>query len=66
MIWNCVRAHNENVPPAGRLPFTTVDQFQLFKRQESKDVVAYLRLCLNRHDSLSVHRIAGIAQPHCR
>lgn len=58
MIWNCVRAHNENVPPAGRLPFTTVDQFQLFKRQESKDVVAYLRLCLNRHDSLSVHRIA--------
>ena len=57
MIWNGVRAHNEKLPPERRLPFTMIDQFQLFKRQECKDVAAFLRLLMNKHDSLSLKRI---------
>ena len=34
-----------------------IDQFQLFKRQECKDVTAFLRLTMNKHDALSLKRI---------
>lgn len=57
IIWNGVRSHNEGLPPERRLPFTMIDQFQLFKRQECKDVVAFLRLAMNKHDALSLKRI---------
>lgn len=56
-LWNSIRSHNETLPPEQRLPFTMADQFQLCKRQESKDVIAFLRLLLNKHDSLSLKRI---------
>lgn len=56
-IWNGVRSHNERLPLENRVPFTMIDQFQLFKRQECKDVIAFLRLFLNKHDSLSLKRI---------
>jgi DNA helicase-2/ATP-dependent DNA helicase PcrA len=58
-IWNSIRSHNETLPPEQRLPFTMADQFQLFKRQESKDVIAFLRLLLNRHDNGSLKRIVA-------
>lgn len=57
IIWNGVRSHNEGLPPERRLPFTMIDQFQLFKRQECKDVTAFLRLAMNKHDTLSLKRI---------
>lgn len=56
-IWNGVRSHNERLPAETQLPFTMIDQFQLFKRQECKDVIAFLRLFLNKHDALSLKRI---------
>lgn len=56
-IWAGVSAHNNNVPPERQLPFARLNQFQLFKRQECKDVIAFLRVCLNKHDSLSLSRI---------
>lgn len=56
-IWNSVRAHNARLPADQRLPFTMIDQFQLFKRQECKDVIAFLRLLVQRHDDLSLTRI---------
>lgn len=56
-IWNSVRSHNEKVLPEAQLPFTMIDQFQLFKRQECKDVIAYLRLLVQKHDVPSLERI---------
>ena len=57
VVWNGVRSHNEGLPQERRLPFTMIDQFQLFKRQECKDVAAFLRLTMNKHDALSLKRI---------
>ena len=57
VIWNGVRSHNQGLPPEHRLPFTMIDQFQLFKRQECKDVIAFLRLMMNKYDALSLKRI---------
>lgn len=56
-LWNSVRSHNEKMPEKYRLPFTMIDQFQLFKRQECKDVLAYLRLLVQKHDGPSLERI---------
>ena len=56
-LWTGITAHNLHYPPASRLPVTCIDQFHLFKRQECKDVLAYLRLLLNKHDNLSLKRI---------
>lgn len=45
------------------IPFTKVDQYRLFKRQEIKDVLAFLKVALNRHDTTSAERILkGYAQ----
>lgn len=37
--------------------FVLVDQFKFFRRQEIKDVIAFLKLIANRYDSLSLKRI---------
>lgn len=50
-------ACNSQYPKDQQLPVTCIDQFRLFKRQECKDVLAYLRLLLNKHDNLSLKRI---------
>ena len=50
-------SHNARLPKKERLPVASIDQFHLFKRQECKDVLAYLRLLLNKHDNLSLRRI---------
>lgn len=56
-IWLSVRAHNARLPVEQQLPFTMIDQFQLFKRQECKDIIAFLRLLVQRHDAISLTRI---------
>lgn len=56
-LWTGINAHNQHYPPEDQLPVTCIDQFHLFKRQECKDVLAYLRLLLNKHDNLSLKRI---------
>lgn len=56
-LWTGITAHNLHYPPKEQLPVTCIDQFHLFKRQECKDVLAYLRLLLNKHDNLSLKRI---------
>jgi DNA helicase-2/ATP-dependent DNA helicase PcrA len=37
--------------------FILVDQFKFFRRQEIKDVIAFLKLMVNRYDSISLKRI---------
>lgn len=37
--------------------FILVDQFKFFRRQEIKDIIAFLKLIANRNDSLSLTRI---------
>ncbi|MGG5460506.1 3'-5' exonuclease [Clostridium sp. B9] len=37
--------------------FILVDQFKFFRRQEVKDILAFLKLIVNRYDSLSLKRI---------
>lgn len=39
--------------------FLLVDQFKFFRRQEIKDIIAFLKLVVNRQDSLSFKRIAS-------
>lgn len=40
-----------------RYQFILVDQYKFFRRQEIKDMVAFLKLIANRNDSLSITRI---------
>lgn len=37
--------------------FILVDQFKFFRRQEIKDIIAFLKLIVNQYDSLSLKRI---------
>lgn len=39
--------------------FLLVDQFKFFRRQEIKDIIAFLKLVVNRQDSLSFKRIVS-------
>ncbi|MDM0980361.1 3'-5' exonuclease [Clostridium perfringens] len=39
--------------------FILVDQFKFFRRQEVKDILAFLKLITNRYDSLSLKRIVN-------
>ncbi|MBS6103977.1 3'-5' exonuclease [Megasphaera sp.] len=57
LIWMGITSHNQKYPQDQQLPVTCIDQFHLFKRQECKDVLAYLRLVLNKHDNLSLKRV---------
>jgi len=41
---------------AARIPHVTVEQFEFFRRQEIKDVLARLRLLLNPHDAGALGR----------
>ncbi len=38
--------------------FILVDQFKFFRRQEIKDIIAFLKLVANRYDSISLKRIS--------
>ena len=44
-------------PEGQRLPFMLIDEAKFFRRQEVKDVLAFLRLLVNKHDVASFIRI---------
>lgn len=44
-------------PEGQRLPFMLIDEMKFFRRQEVKDVLAFLRLIVNKHDVASFVRI---------
>lgn len=46
-------------PPEEQLPFMLIEEMKFFRRQEIKDVLAFLRLTLNKHDMTSLVRILG-------
>ena len=48
---------NAGVPLAERLPFMLIDEKRFYRRQEIKDVLAFLKLALNKHDVTSLVRI---------
>ncbi|MBU5454822.1 3'-5' exonuclease [Caproiciproducens sp. MSJ-32] len=37
--------------------FILIDQFKFFRRQEIKDIIAFLKLIINRYDNVSLRRI---------
>jgi len=37
--------------------FLLIDQFKFFRRQEIKDIIAFLKLIINRYDNVSLRRI---------
>ena len=45
--------------PGSEIRFMQVDQFKFFRRQEVKDVLAFLKLIVNGHDINSLKRIIG-------
>ena len=45
------------VPEGERLPFMLIDDMKFFRRQEIKDVLAFLKLVVNPHDASSLIRL---------
>lgn len=45
------------LPPGERLPFMLIDEMKFFRRQEVKDVLAFLKLIVNPHDIASFVRL---------
>ena len=45
------------LPKAQRLPFMLIDEMKFFRRQEIKDVLAFLKLIVNPHDIASFIRL---------
>ncbi|HHX59872.1 MAG TPA: UvrD-helicase domain-containing protein [Epulopiscium sp.] len=43
--------------PGDAFEFVLVDQFKFFRRQEVKDVIAFMKLIVNRNDAISLKRI---------
>ena len=41
------------------LPFLLIDDTRFFRRQEIKDALAFLKLAVNRHDTVSLLRVLG-------
>ena len=51
------RALGRNLPEEERLPFMLIDEMKFFRRQEVKDVLAFIRLSVNPHDAASLIRL---------
>lgn len=51
------RALGRVLPEEERLPFMLIDEMKFFRRQEVKDVLAFLRLTVNPHDAASLIRL---------
>lgn len=51
------RSLNCQQPLEERLPFMLIDEMKFFRRQEIKDVLAFLKLILNNHDASSLIRL---------
>lgn len=54
-----LRSMGKYQPPEERLPFMLIEDVKFYRRQEVKDVLAFLRLVLNKHDMTSLVRILG-------
>lgn len=50
----------ENALRIARIPYTVVGGLRFYERAEIKDIIAYLRLLLNRNDSISLQRIINV------
>ncbi|MDW7670340.1 MAG: 3'-5' exonuclease [Bacillota bacterium] len=48
---------NEALPEEERLEFMLVDDYKFFRRQEIKDLLAYVKLVTNRYDNTSLVRV---------
>lgn len=48
---------NENRPENKRLDFFLVEEYKFFRRQEIKDLIALIKILLNKHDENSLKRI---------
>lgn len=50
----------ENALRIARIPYTVVGGLRFYERMEIKDIIAYLRLLLNRNDTISLQRIINV------
>ena len=50
----------ENALRIARIPYTVVGGLRFYERMEIKDIIAYLRLLLNRNDIISLQRIINV------
>lgn len=50
----------ENVLRVARIPYTIIGGLRFYERAEIKDIIAYLRLILNKSDSISLERIINV------
>ncbi len=62
---------NQDYSAVEQRNFMIIDEFKFFRRQEIKDVMAYFKLLMNRHDGVSAKRIikryvAGIGEERIR
>lgn len=48
---------NEKLPAEERREFMIIDEFRFFRRQEVKDILAFFKLLVNPHDTVSAKRI---------
>ena len=49
--------HGQSFGNGKQLAFFLIDSFEFFKRQEVKDIIAFLKLAVNKNDSVSMRRI---------
>jgi len=50
----------ENALRVARIPYAIIGGLKFYERMEIKDIIAYLRLLLNRYDSVSLERIINV------
>ena len=50
----------ENALRVARIPYTIVGSLKFYERMEIKDVLAYLRLLVNRRDAISIKRVINV------
>jgi DNA helicase-2/ATP-dependent DNA helicase PcrA len=50
----------ENALRVARIPYTIVGSLKFYERMEIKDILAYLRLLVNRRDAISLKRIINV------
>lgn len=54
----------ENALRVSRIPYTVIGGLRFYERMEIKDIIAYLRILLNRNDSISLERIINVPTRH--
>lgn len=50
----------ENALRVARIPYTIIGGLRFYERMEIKDILSYLRLLINRNDSISLERIINV------